>query len=96
MFIYAVKDAISNTYSNLQTHSSDAVAIREYTIATRNPQTLLNQFPNDYELHLIGEFREDKVIPLAISTSTVIITSATVIELDKIQEKNEQIPNQAV
>lgn len=56
--MFAVRDSKSETFSNpifLKTHGE---AERLLTIQASNKETLIGQFPEDYDLYHLGEFTD--------------------------------------
>ena len=57
--IYTIKDNKANMFNVpfYSIHKNDAV--RSFTRAASDPQTNLNQFPNDFDLYYLGTFDEE-------------------------------------
>lgn len=97
MQIYAIRDKKSGTYSHLQTYNTEHEAVREFTLAVRNPKTMFNQFPEDYELVHLGEFNTDNIdYPLSAVIISVVSDPIQVIKTDRLEDKNNALKQQYV
>lgn len=57
--ITAIYDIKSEKYSHPTLARSKGDFIRSVQVEAKNPQSMLNKFPSDYELHVIGNWSED-------------------------------------
>jgi hypothetical protein len=60
--VFAVFDKQAKLYQNFFFAKSIAEAIRSFTTAVNDPNTQLNQFPDDFELFKVCEINEDTAI----------------------------------
>lgn len=56
--LYSVFDVQSKAYGLLIAENHDAVATRNFAAAVMEPGSTLNKFPQDFELHRVGEFHD--------------------------------------
>lgn len=56
--LYSIFDNKSKTYGPIFGVPHDAVAVREFGGAVLNEQSGISRYPDDFELHRIGEFRD--------------------------------------
>jgi hypothetical protein len=90
-----VYDRKSETFSHLQTYNTEYEAIREFTLAVRNPKTMFNQFPEDYSLVFLGAFNTDnKEQPLEALHPEEVICPIQVMKRDRIEDKNNALKQQ--
>jgi len=61
MKIYSVHDKRANEYGALMAMPTDAHAVRSFTQEVNRTDTgnMLNQFPEDFALHYMGEFNQE-------------------------------------
>lgn len=57
--LFAIYDVKSESYGPVFGVPHDAVAIREFGAALSNEQSPLAKYPDDFELHCVGEFVDD-------------------------------------
>lgn len=57
--LYAVYDSKSETYNGVHTHRTRGEAIRTFTDACNDPETMLYKHPEDYTLFEVGGFNID-------------------------------------
>ena len=57
--LIAVFDKKANHYDNFFITNSIAEAIRSFSIASTDPKTNLNMFPDDFELFKLAEVNQD-------------------------------------
>lgn len=64
--VFSVRDSKVGAYSDPMILRSTGEAIRVFTDSARNPKSTISQHPEDFSLHLIGEFDEIKgvMVPL--------------------------------
>lgn len=103
MLLLSVFDSASKIYTELFTKTTQEEAIREFILAVRNPQTMLNQFPEQFELHqlatvdsdgtteITGQLTSDQNNHMITPEPTVIITAIQVKQADEIHQANQQI-----
>jgi len=60
--ITAIYDIKAEKYSHPNLARSTGDFIRSVQVEAKNTQSMLNKFPSDYELHVIGEWSEDFAI----------------------------------
>lgn len=60
--IGAIKDTKSGTYDMPRLYRSKADFIRAVQVAAKNPETMFNKFPADYDLCVIGSWCEYNAI----------------------------------
>lgn len=59
MELYAIKDLKSNTYGRPSLEVNENVALRSCsTLVNDSNPTLVNQFPNDFELYKVADYDE--------------------------------------
>lgn len=56
--LYSVFDTKAKAYGLLIAENHDAVATRNFAAAVMEPGSTLNKFPQDFELHRVGEFHD--------------------------------------
>jgi len=78
--VYSVYDVKAEAYSPLFMQAHDAAAVRAFGELLSDRQSLAAKYPEDYELHVVGEFEE---CPATLSESVlsggvprVVITGA--------------------
>lgn len=74
--IYSVYDKKSSSYGPLFEVGHDAIAVREFGNAIVQPRSPLAQYPDDFELHVIGEKVSEFPVPMhpdAVMSPTPII-----------------------
>jgi hypothetical protein len=54
--VYTIKDAKSGTFATPFFSINDATATRSFQQAANDPNTTINQFPEDYALYKLGTF----------------------------------------
>jgi len=60
MLIVSIYDKKAKSYVlGLGLARNSAIAVRDFSQACTNPESNFNKFPEDYELHCIGEFNEE-------------------------------------
>lgn len=59
--LYSMYDNKSESYGPIFAVPHDAVAVREFGSAILNPQSGLSKYPDDFELHYLGNFFDDAV-----------------------------------
>lgn len=57
--LIAVFDKKANHYDNFFITNSIAEAIRSFSLASNDPNTNLNKFPEDFELYKLAEINQD-------------------------------------
>lgn len=57
--LIAVFDKKANHYDNFFITNSIAEAIRSFSIASNDPNTNLNKFPDEFELYKLAEINQD-------------------------------------
>lgn len=57
--LIAVFDKKANHYDNFFITNSIAEAIRSFSIASNDPNTNLNKFPEDFELYKLAEINQE-------------------------------------
>jgi hypothetical protein len=60
MKMLAVYDVKSESYEVPFFKVNEQIAMREFALVCRDEQMLMNKFPEDYELHLLGEFDQSE------------------------------------
>lgn len=60
--ICAIKDTKSGIYDIPRIYRSKADFIRAVQVAAKNPETMFNKFPADYDLYVIGAWCEYNAI----------------------------------
>jgi len=58
-FVFSVYDNKARAFSTPFFSPRQEMAVRDFTAAARDPQSVINQFPEDYTLYEIGEFDDD-------------------------------------
>lgn len=54
--LFTVYDRAAKTFDGpIMKHQNSNAVIRDFTRTIRNPQTQLGQYPQDYDLYLVGE-----------------------------------------
>jgi len=91
MLILSVYDTAAQSYESVFSKSNEAEAIREFTLACRNPQLMYNQFPEQFELHQLATI--DSKGELVDNNKKTIMLALTVQALDKLNAKNEEQKN---
>lgn len=80
MKLYSVYDNKSKSYGPIFGVAHDAVAIREFGSALSQERSPLAKYPDDYELHLLGqmvdEFPADGVSTPIVATVPVCVITA--------------------
>jgi len=82
--IYSVRDNKAGTFSRPFFEHTDAAAVRAFTTAARDNQSQISQFPDDFELHKIGEFDDataifvDNCPKFIVNAATLLATKPTV------------------
>lgn len=101
--ITAVFDKVSKTYHAVQVSVDTATAIRNFTIQVRDERSYYNQFPNDYELHLLGYFDpskescEEKESYVIMGTDEMpLITAQACLNLDKVTDNNVALAKEQI
>lgn len=63
--IYSVFDRRAGLYASLITVSSYAEAFRSFAEVVRQPDSMLHKYPEDYDLHYLGDLDEvsGKIVP---------------------------------
>lgn len=56
--LYAVFDKKARAYGPIVSAAHDAVATRDFVAACSDGQSALSRFPEDFELHGVGEFQD--------------------------------------
>lgn len=81
-FIYAVFDKKAKAYGALVSATHDAVATRDFGAACQDGSTSLSRFPEDFELHRLGQLQDqlvgDREIPVVGCEPVVVVTAAAV------------------
>lgn len=54
--IYTVRDSKAGSYLQPFCAQNVGVAVRMVTATARDPESMFNQFPGDYDLYEVGEF----------------------------------------
>lgn len=59
--LYSVYDKRAQTFGQIMAMPTDAHAVRSFTqeVNREDSTNMLNQFPDDFSIHLVGEFNED-------------------------------------
>ena len=71
MKVIAVYDIKADCYETPFFKANVQIAMREFALVCRDSQMLMNQFPDDYELHELGDFdKEIGVFQLHLRTTT--------------------------
>lgn len=74
--LYAIFDKKAKSYGPIFGVPHDAVAIREFGAAVESPNSVLAKYPEDFELHVVGSFFDDSVMPVVGFEPTVVITAS--------------------
>lgn len=56
----AIFDTKANVFFSLHLSRTPADFVRNVQVEAKNPQSMLHQFPSDYELFIMGEWDENK------------------------------------
>lgn len=74
--IFVIKDTKANIYHTPFFNRSNEVAMRMVGATANDESSLLNQYPQDYELQCIGHFDDTsgKILPLD-ETETTFVTN---------------------
>jgi hypothetical protein len=64
--MFAVRDSKGGFYSNPRMHHSHGEAEREMLIMMKNPEALMAQYPEDFDLYYLGDYDalSGKIAPL--------------------------------
>lgn len=57
MLLITVHDKVAGTWSPPSVVPNKQAAVRDFRTATQNPQTVIGQHPDDFELYIIGEWQ---------------------------------------
>ncbi|QXP44329.1 MAG: nonstructural protein [Arizlama microvirus] len=88
--IFAVKDIKVSEFKNPFLQTSAIEAVRGFTVAMRDENTLFSQFPEDFELHEIAQFDNVAGKIKSYETSKFITSGPQIKNLDKaIKEASE-------
>lgn len=71
MKLYSVLDVKAQQYGPIMALHHDAVAIREFAAAIDQPNSMISQYPQDFELHCVGTF-EAEVKSVALSAAELL------------------------
>lgn len=71
MYLYAVKDNAAGSYFAPFMAVNDAVAIRSFNTACRNPGTPIADNPTDYDLYIVAKY--DQVNGVITPVEKVIV-----------------------
>lgn len=83
--VYSVFDVKAAVFANPFYMPNDAVAIRGFTEAVNNPQSVLNKHPEDYSLYKLGIF-DDSVGKLESEAQPVVlVTAASVMSVKTVE-----------
>lgn len=74
--MFSIYDRKSGSYGPLFCVPHDAIAIRELGAAMQQERSTLAQYPDDFELHCLGEFYdvEEGVARIVATTPSVVMT----------------------
>lgn len=89
--VFAVYDEKARSYGGPIIHPEIGVAIRSFTAAIKNPQSFLNQFPEDYSLYSIGTYDETSGKLVSYPEPQFIIRASDIIQTLKSEPKPEVI-----
>lgn len=56
MIIITVHDKVAGTWSPPTVAQNKDSAVRDFRTAVSNPQTIIGQHPDDFELYIVGEW----------------------------------------
>lgn len=72
--LYSMYDIKSDSYGPIFALGHDAVAVREFTAAVMSENSQIGKYPDDFELHVLGEFYDDdKQIGVDVNGEDVIL-----------------------
>jgi len=66
--MYALRDAKAGVYLQPFFKLTEPEAVREIVRLTRDPQSMVSIFPEDYDLYQIGEYADTTGIPVPLET----------------------------
>lgn len=77
--LYSIKDAKTGFMTPV-VEQNDAAALRNFSAAVNNPDSLMCQYSNDFALYLLAEFDTDSGVSIPVDhyrTFPVLITDAS-------------------
>lgn len=78
--LYSVFDSKAQSYGPIFGVPNDVVATREFVAVVVAKDSVINKYPDDFELHCVGEFLDpDEVVPEIAKTPVVGFVPAMVI-----------------
>lgn len=91
--IYSIFDRKSTSYGPLFCVPHDAIAVRELGAAMRQERSSLAVYPDDFELHCVGEFHDEVVVgtPVVGTSPVVVMTCRQWLDAQP-KARMEQIP----
>lgn len=81
--LYSIYDRKSNTYSNIFSSLNDAVAIRQFTQAVNDSNSIMSVYPNDFVLCKVGSFDNVDSILLPVEHKFDHIAEASAVKIFK-------------
>lgn len=86
--VFTVFDEKAQAYSKIiGVHPTINVAIREFTIACQNPETMYNRFPGDYCLYHLGTYDERSGRITSFPEPRFVIRASEILNLLKPQSE---------
>lgn len=86
MKLFSVLDVKGNLFNRPNAHLSTADALRNFSVLVNNPETLFNQFPDDFALCEIGTFDPETGLisphdnPLNLGSARTVLRSSPIKE----------------
>lgn len=84
LHIFVVFDRVANHVLGVSLHALDAVAIRAFLDAAKDPASMLNKYPQDYDLLRLGSVSHDnELVPQKIVVLSGAALAVHVADLKK-------------
>jgi len=90
--VFAVYDVVAAAYCHPFVSPTDAVAIRDFSFAVSDPESIISRSPSDYRLCLLGTFSDDTGLIEPLSQPSVLVSgSAFVVPVSPVNASNSEV-----
>lgn len=82
---YSVKDLKSGEYGNVFASANNDTAKREYLTALQDERTMMNKYPNDFELYYV--FAIDNVNGRIVDNNIKFVCNAVIVQKKEVKDE---------